>query len=321
MLEKSDPNYLYLFNYDYHHSELCKLESRQIFGEEEKNKLLFSKLEIDPSVSPFIKNRLELIAFSADYSEFLKSIEHKNIHIEGFKIEYLIWEDDETNFAERRIKMRDIGYLIEGNPDFDIPSITYGVCKIENIWYFGVLAKQDIGWQKHKNKPCSFSISIGMTIGKSLVGIASKGDKSDRILDACCGVGTVLLEACFAGFYIEGCDINPKACKHSASNLAHYGYEAQVHCADIGNLNRKYDVAIIDLPYNLYSHSDDSTVSHIIESTAKLTSRIVIVSISDIQSLIDKASLKVTDFGTVPKKGKSKFTRNVWVCEINNGLD
>lgn len=307
--------YLYLFNYDYHHSELCKLESRQIFGEEENGKLLFSNLEIDPSVSPFIKNRLELISSSADYSEFLHNIVEKNIHVEGFKVEYLIWENDATDFGGRRKKMKDIGYRIEGNPDFDAPSITYAICKIDDVWHFGVLAKQDIGWHKHKKKPHSFSNSIGMTIGKSLVAIASKGDKSNQMLDACCGVGTVMLEACFAGFDMEGCDINPKACKHTEENLAHYGYEAKVHCSDIQELSRTYDSAIVDLPYNLYSHSDDAIVSHIIKSTAKLTARIVIVSISDIENMLSDAGLKIIDFGTVPKKGKSKFTRNIWVCE------
>ncbi|MFT6963233.1 MAG: tRNA G10 N-methylase Trm11 [Flammeovirgaceae bacterium] len=320
--KKKNPDYLYTFNYDYHHSDLCKLESRQVFGEEEMNKLLFSNLEIDPSISPFIKNRLELISSSADYSEFLQNIEDKNIHIEGFKIEYLIWENDVTDFAERREKMKDIGYRIEGNPNFDTPSITYAVCKIENIWYFGVLAKQDVGWYHHKQKPCSFSNSIGMTIGKSLVGIASKGDKSNRLLDACCGVGTILLEACFAGFSIEGCDINPNACKHTEANLAYYSYSANVYCSDIKelgkSLDKQYDAVIIDLPYNLYSYSNDEIVLNIIESTAKLAPRIVIVSISDIENLIKKAGLEISDFGTVEKRGKSKFTRKIWVCEVDN---
>ena len=103
-------SYIYSFNYDYHHSELCKLESRQIFDKEEKNKLLFSNIKVDPSISPFIKNRFEIISSSENYSELLKNIEKENIRLDGFKVEYLILEGDSTSYAERLNKLRDIGY-------------------------------------------------------------------------------------------------------------------------------------------------------------------------------------------------------------------
>ncbi|MFT7590626.1 MAG: tRNA (guanine10-N2)-dimethyltransferase, partial [bacterium] len=188
-------------------------------------------------------------------------------------------------------------------------------CFYENIWYFGVTVKAKTDWRQHKTKPYSFSNSICMIIGKTLVSMASKGDKTNRLLDACCGVGTILLEACISGFNMEGCDINPKACNHTLKNLEHYSYAAKVHCSDIKDLDKKYDAAIIDLPYNLFSYSTDSITLHIIGSATKLTDRIVIVSISDIEPLIIKSGLKISDFGTVGKRGKSKFTRNIWVCE------
>ncbi|MFT4599732.1 MAG: tRNA (guanine10-N2)-dimethyltransferase, partial [Arenicella sp.] len=67
-------DFLYTFNYDYHLDALCKLESRQIFDKEEKDKLLFSPFKIDPSISAFIKTRLEIIALSENYSELLEKI-------------------------------------------------------------------------------------------------------------------------------------------------------------------------------------------------------------------------------------------------------
>ena len=308
-------HYIYTFKYDYHHSELCKLESRQIFDKGEKNNLLFSDIKVDPSISPFIKNRFEIILSSEDYSELLKSIKNENIHIDGFKAEYLILTGDATGYSERLEKLKDIGYRIEGEPDYNTPSVTYAVCHYENIWYFGVLIKHDTDWHKHKKKPCSFSNSISMTIAKTLVSIASKGNKTIPLLDACCGVGTVMLEACCAGFNIEGCDINWKACKHTRENLASYNYTANVYRSDIKDLDKKFDAAIIDLPYNLYTLSNDAITLNIIESTAKLTTRIVVVSISDIETIIKKSGLIISDFSTVEKRGKSKFTRNIWVCE------
>ena len=124
-----------------------------------------------------------------------------------------------------------------------------------------------------------------------------------------------MLEGCNSGFNIEGCDINLKACENTRENLSYYNYTANVYLTDIKDHNKKYDAAIIDLPYNLYAYSNDTIISNIIESTAKLSARIVIVSISDIETIIKKSGLKISDFCTVEKRGKIKFTRNIWVCE------
>jgi len=239
----------------------------------------------------------------------------KDLHVEGFKAEYLVLEGDTTGYERRLDKLKDIGYRIAGEPDYINPTITYAICHYKNCWYFGVLVKHQVDWQKHRKKPCSFSNSINMNIAKTLVSIASKGDKTKMLLDACCGVGTIMLEACVSGFRIAGADINWKTCKHARENLAYFSYTAQVYCTDVKDLDKKYDAAIIDLPYNLYTYSNDSITAHIIESIAKLTDRIVLVSMSDIESIIHKSGLKVTDFSSVEKRGKSKFTRNIWVCE------
>jgi tRNA G10 N-methylase Trm11 len=311
----SKHKYIYSFKYNHHHSELCKLESRQIFGEEEKNNLLFTNIKVDPSISPFIKSRFEIVLFSKDYNELLINIEKQNIQFEGFKAEYIILDGDDTGYKERLNKLRDIGYRIEGVPDYNEPLIIYSICKYADIWYFGVLEKHNIDWHQHKQKPHSFSNSIGMVIAKSLVNIASKGDKTKLLLDACCGVGTVILEACFSGYNIEGCDINWKAFNHTRENLAHYNYIAKLYQSDIKDLDKNFAAVIIDLPYNIYSYSNDTISLSIIESAAKLSNRIVIVAVSDIETLIEKSGLKISDFCTVEKRGKSNFTRKIWVCE------
>lgn len=312
------PSYLYSFKYDVHHTELCKLEARQVFGKEATDKVLFSDIEIDPTVSPFIKNRLAIILSADSYEQLLEKVKNQNIHAEGFTADYLILEGDSTEFKERRKKQNDIGHCIEGEPDFNSPSITYAICHHQNIWYFGISTIHNPDWHKHKKKPCSFSNSISMTIAKTLVSLASKGVKTNTLLDGCCGVGTIMLEACCSGFKIDGCDINWKAVKHSRENLEYFKYAANVFCSDIKDLENQYDAIIIDLPYNLYSYSNDEITQNIIASAAKLSRRVVIVSIMDIESIIKNAGLNVVDSCTVEKKGKSKFVRTIWVCESDS---
>lgn len=154
-----------------------------------------------------------------------------------------------------------------------------------------------------------------MNVAKALINIATKANKEVTMLDACCGVGTIMLEACFAGFNIEGSDINWRVCRQSRENLSHFGYEANVYKSDIKDISQRYDAAIIDLPYNLFSCADDDHVSHIIESTAEVSDRLVIVSTSDISPFINKTGFSITDHCEVSKRGKATFTRRVWLCE------
>jgi len=309
--------HIYSFTYDNTESELCKLESRYIFKKEEKNRLIFSDIKVAPSSSAFIKNRLDLISFSEDYATLINEIKKEGICIEGFKVEYLVFDGDTTEYSVRLQKLRDVGYSIEGKPDYYSPTITYALCYCEGVWYFGVLIKNDFAWHRHKEKPCSYSNSISINIAKSLVNIAGKGNKSKKLLDACCGVGTIMLEACFAGMNIEGCEINWKICRNARKNLSHFNYCANVYRSDIKDINKRYDAAIIDLPYNLVSVATESDIVHIIESTAEITNRLVIVSTSDIASLITNVGFTISDHCSVRKKGKRNFARKIWVCEKN----
>lgn len=315
------PTYIYFYNYDATENDLCKLESRYLFEKEEKDKLLFSSIKAEPSWSAFIKNRLEIRLSSHDYITLIDQIKEENISQEGFKVEYMVANGDATAYPERLSKLKDVGYSINGMPDYYHPTITYGICYHAGIWYFGNLVKNNFEWLKHKQKPHSYSISIGISLAKALVNIAGKSNKESRILDACCGVGTILLEACFAGKRIEGCDINWKVCNAARKNLAHFNYEAEVFHSDIKDITTQYEAAIIDLPYNLFSTSSDAEMVHIIESTAALTDRLVIISTSDIGAIIEQAGFILTDYCRVSKKGKATFARKVWVCQKRNTLE
>ncbi|RXQ90403.1 SAM-dependent methyltransferase [Ancylomarina salipaludis] len=308
-------NYIYAFIYDNTESELCKLESRCLFNKEEKNKLLFSDVKVEPSSSAFIRKRLDVKLVSEDYASLISQIKKEKLCVEGFKVEYLVLHGDTTAYASRLEKLRDIGYSIDGNPDYYKPIITYALCYYKGTWFFGTLLKNDFAWEKHNKKTYSYSNSININIAKALVNIAAKSNKENKLLDACCGVGTIMLEACFAGNKIEGCDINWKVCRQARENLSHFNYTTNVYRSDIKDIDNRYDASIIDLPYNLFSCADDNTISHIIESAAEITDRLVIVSISDIANLINKAGLKLSDYCSVSKKGKANFARKIWLCE------
>lgn len=309
--------YIYSFNYDTTEKDLCRLESKYIFDVEEENKLIFSDIKVDPSKSAFIKRRLDIISSSDDYSSLISKIKKENISSTGFKIEYLVYHGDTTAYTDRLKKLKDVGFSIEGIPDYYNPTISYALSYYQGVWYFGTLIKNNLAWHKHKQKPCSYSNSITTNIAKTLVNIAIKENKEKTILDACCGVGTIMLEACFAGNNIDGCDINPKICKGAQENLSYFNYSAEINNCDIKDINKKYGAVIIDLPYNLFSRATESDVLHIVKSSAQITNRLVIVSCADITEIIENTGFSISGYCSVSKVGKKSFARKIWVCDKN----
>lgn len=308
--------YIYSFGYANAESELCKLESKYLFNKEEKDRTLFSAIKVDPSHSAFIKKRVDVILSCEDYSLLVNQVSQAGISTEGFKVEYLVVDGDATDYQDRLEKLREIGYCIEGEPDYYKPRVTYALCYYKKIWYFGIVTKNNLDWYKHKQKPCSNSNSIKTNIAKALVNIATKGDTKNKLIDACCGVGTVILEACFAGYNIEGCDINWKQCRAARENISHFNYNAEVYRSDIKDITKRYDAAIVDLPYNLLSRATDSDIYHIIKSTGEIADRLVVVSTADITNLIGEIGYTILDYCSISKIGKKNFTRNIWICEV-----
>ena len=309
------PLHIYTYNYDSNESELCKLESFHLFNKEEKHKLLFSPIKMEPSCSAFIKKRMDVMFKSDDYLLLIELIKKEKICVEGFKVEYLVLHGDQSEYRERLSKLKDIGYSIEGIPDYYHPTITYALCFYEDTWYFGVLHKDDFEWHKHKQKPNSYSNSISVKVAKALINFASFGNKDAKIIDACCGVGTIMLEACFSGYSIEGCEINEKIYNDARENLAHFNYSAHIFHSDIKDVHKKYDTAIVDLPYNLFSYADEQTHFEILKAVASISNRMVIASTSDISEILNALDLTIKDTCIVQKRRKANFSRKIWICE------
>lgn len=307
--------YLYTFNYDRVEADLCKLESRAVFGKEESNKQLFSDIEIEPSISAFIKCRVEIMASSQHFEELVTTLKRKSIKLNDFKVSYLSLASDQATIDEKKDKARQLGYCFFGYPNFDNPTTTFAICHNNGVWYFGTLLEKDKSWHKHKHKPRLYSSSISTNIAKTLVNVATKANKDATIIDACCGVGTIMLEACFSGYQIEGCDISWKICNDAKENLSHFNYTATVYDSDIAAIQKTFDAAIIDLPYSLSSHTTEEEILHIIQSTACIAKRLVIVSTTDIANMLSTIGLTIIDSCTVSKRGKVTFARKIWVCE------
>lgn len=320
MYQLEDRLFLYNLNYSEYEEALCAIEFRALFNEELKEKILFSSIEVDPSVSPFIKNRFEILYETSTFEDLLAFVDEYKNDARDFDIKYLKLLSGDPLAEKRNTLCKIVGERMKHPRNFKSPETLYSITYYQDKWYFGVLIKNSYEWREHNNRPHTYSNSLNIHLAKVLINLAGMGDLTKSIIDPCCGAGTVVLEGCFAGYNIAGSDISRKTSWNALRNLRHFGYNASIRHQAIEDIEEHYDSSIIDLPYGLYSQTTPEAQAMIIRNAKRISDRIVIVSSEDIRDMIVKEDLKVVDSCKLIKTVNREFARYVWVCESESSV-
>lgn len=307
--------YIYNVNYNVQDHNLCAFEFRALFDDEFKDKVFFTDKEVDPSISPFLKNKLKIIYKKKTFNEILDAIITDDFRANDFMVKYVAMYNRDPNIDQGKKLSKEVGLRIYGYPSFQSPIIMLGITFYQGYWYFGYLKQNNYEWRNHNQKPYSFSSALGVNMAKVLINAAGRGDTSKRLIDTCCGVGTVILEGVFAGYNICGWEINSKVAEFARLNLAHYQYNAKIVTGDMKDIKEHYDAVIADLPYNNFSHFDEEKQWDIIKHAKQIAGKMVIVTSTDIREKLNSEQLKIVDFCRAEKTIKGDFTRYIWICE------
>ncbi len=305
-------NYLYTYSWEPNEESLCALEKRSLFGDSSESGILRSPVEIDPSRSPFIRERLEIVCEGHDLEELLNEI-HQLEAVDGFKVVYVQNPDaDRVGFKKLRRIEKEVGLHLKGEAELVNPHIWFGVAKTNDSWVFGYYVKNEAVWLHHVKKPHSYSTALGTRVARAVVNIAVPETEGIKMIDPCCGIGTVLVEALSMGIDIVGSDRNPLILDGVKENIAHFGLEGEVSLKDINDVTGSYDVAVIDLPYNLCSVITDDEQLEMLQSARRFAEKVVIVTLEDVDANVGKAGFDIIDRCEV---SKGRFVRQVLVCK------
>ncbi|WP_407271375.1 TRM11 family SAM-dependent methyltransferase [Radiobacillus sp. PE A8.2] len=308
----------YIYNYACSEEEdqLCRLEMRALFGVNAVSKVMESSLCVDPSRSPFIRGRLDVIFQGNKIDEIFDQVKGLPDIAETFKVEFIKLstnaEQEQIEYSERLKLVRAVGSIVKGKADLHNPEKIFGILFLEGRWIFGVYHENKAIWLQHKQKPHSYSTALNTRVARAIVNIAVPNPIGIKVIDPCCGIGTVLVEALSMGIKITGSDINPLVMKGARENIAHFGLSGEVALKDIREISSNYDVAIIDLPYNLCSVITIEEQLEMLECAREFARKVVLVTVEQIDSIIDKAGFQITDRCELKKR---TFTRQVIVCE------
>lgn len=308
----------FIYTYIRHTDEydLCCLEMRAFFGFDVQSNILLSDRKIDPSRSPFMKERIDVLFEADGFESMLESLSCLKLGETTFKVVCLntmtLDLTAKVGHPERRKLERLVGMSIDSEPDFDNANITFGFLQLDSTWYFGELVESEAVWFHHQRKPHMYSTALSTRVARAVANIAAPHPDGIRVIDPCCGIGTVLVEALSMGIDIVGRDINPLVVLGSRKNIAHFGLEGSVELGPIAEVTEQYDVGIIDMPYNLFTHISVEGQQAIIKEAHRFAPKLIVVTIDTIDHMVTEAGYTITD-RCIVKKGH--FERQILVCQ------
>ncbi len=313
--QKRQTNYLYTYNCYEEERSLCALEMRSLFGREPQASMVESHVKIDPSRSPFMKERISVIYEEESFQNLLKQVATLQVTGETFKVIYVKTsgpsKTEQEGFENRRAIEKEIGLHINGVADIHHPQRLFGVMVVNGRWVLGDYVKSESIWFRHQQKPHSYSTALNTRVARAVVNIAIPNPNGIKAIDPCCGIGTVLVEALSMGINIVGSDRNPLVLGGARENIVYFGLTGEVTLKDIRDVTNEYDVAIIDLPYNLCSVITPEEQTEMLQSARRFAKKVVVVTVESIDEILVNAGFVITDRAVIKKMS---FTREVIVC-------
>lgn len=305
-------SYLYMYRSHENESGLCELELNVLLqGDRLGAGLIITREKIDPGRSPYLTGRIDILASSEsldDIAEYAAGIPFA----EGETFKVFCPREVEGTYDEHRRLERIVGARMAGQADMKNPGRVYGIAVHDGRIWFGPYTESDRSWQERKNKPHNYSTGLGVALARSAANIAAPRPQGIKILDPCCGMGSVLIEGLSMGMDMTGCDLNPLAVRGARGNLRHFGYsERIVTLGDMRELDGFYDAAVLDMPYNLCSVLPQEDTAEMLAALRRLTARAVIISTESLEEEIARAGFAVIG-GCIVSKGS--FQRSLWLC-------
>jgi tRNA G10 N-methylase Trm11 len=321
-LEQSG-KYVYVFACHEDEQALCQLELRTLLGADAviDARYAVSARRVEPSRSPFLKLRLD-VAFEADsLAELASELETLTVRSATFKVVFAE-TDTAVSYDRQRNVERELGLGLRGKAEMRRPEQYFAVTELGGRWLFGEGSYGEAVWLQHQQKPQNYSTALGTRLARAVVNIAVPEVAGTRVVDPCCGIGTVLVEAMSMGIDIVGYDINPLAVRGARVNLDHFGMPDVVQVADMrtlvphptalqGSPDPIYDALILDMPYNLCSVLPEDEKLDMLQTARRLSQRAVIITTEQIDPILIKAGFHIDSRCTV---NKGNFSRQIIVC-------
>lgn len=304
--------YLYSINNNVLANELCKYEMECIFNDYDE--YIFSDINVSSNKSVFIKEKMNILFSSNTFEGIVEQIKETQVRYETFKMTFMRISDDGMHHADYLANIIELANSINGEGDLKTPEYLLAIAKINNVWYFGHYEKNDYAWKINNQKPFSYSNAMSADLSRSIINIATCNDNGTKIIDPCCGVGTVIIDGLMQGVNIEGVEINDQIGLKAQKNLGYMELDQVIIIGDMHDITKYYDVSILDIPYGIMSITDTTLQQDLINGCFKISDKLVLVSSENLNHMIEMSGYNIIKEIAIKKHNNAKFSRYVTVC-------
>ena len=287
--------FLYYLTKDKGEEELFDFDKIRFFNSLVPN-IYLTEDDVKINSSIFIKYKLNILAKDEEFSSLIKTV--KELPLDNNKHKVVFLKND--NVENRQDYIISLAYAISGTAEFKNPNVIYGLAYYNNMYYFGLLEERKK--DKFKSLLHSYSNSCTSRLAWFLSTLA-KG----RVLDPCCGVGTIALHLLDNNFDVVLNDINRKIATQAKENLQYFGYNLNVTTYDIAAVSGKYDTLILDMPYNHFTQCSEEDKEKILTNALRLSDYVIILATDD--------QLQFKNLKHKLKLYKNNFTRYVYILD------
>ncbi|AWB43649.1 RNA methyltransferase [Paenibacillus sp. CAA11] len=308
----------FIYTYACHEDELelCELELGILLNASPCGRYVESSAKVDPSRSPFVHERIAVQLEAPSLAELAVKAEGLELGGQTFKL-LCVDADNPLPYEEKRANERLVGQSIRGRAQMKRPDRLLGLAYAGGRWVLGECQQSEPVWLRHNDKPRHYSTALSTRVARAAVNIAVPRPEGIRLVDPCCGIGTVLIEALSMDIDAEGYDLNPLAVRGARENLQHLGMPDIVRVGDIRQLQGRYDALILDLPYNLCSVLTKDEQLELLHSAYRLAERVVIISAEPADEAIREAGLQIQQRCSICK---GRFVRQLLLCFAEQSL-
>ncbi len=308
--------FAYLLTFDPSEAALARLELFAMCGAPlpqplapepaASQRIVFWNIACDISSAAYPFLLIEVLCQAESFPALVQSVAAMGLRADPFAVQVIrVPPRPRMNTVEAAAAL---GRLIHGTVNLEKPAVRFVCLAQQDRYIFGrELSRSRRDWHDAAQRPANFSNALPPRFARALVNIVAA--PGDRLLDPCCGVGTVLIEAARVGARPEGVEISPANAANARRNLQAFGLaHVPVHRADARDWSGHYDAAIIDLPYGVTSVAHESLHRSIVSNIARLAPRLAVITARDDSHLWRQIGLRVIAVAPVPA---SRLVRHV----------
>lgn len=296
--------YVYLVHAQDPEEQLAAAEAWAFTGQEPQGRLVYAPQAVDISHAAYLRSCVAIEARGDSLEELVADCRRAGLTYERFKLEVLR-PPPRLQFLSPDATLQ-VANAITGRPDLTAPQVRLAIVASDQGWVCGrLIAKGRNRWLEGMHRPHHFSSALPQRLSRALVNLVAA--PGETLIDPCCGIGTVLMEALDAGIVAFGADMNGPMLKLVATNLEHFGLPCRLFRADATKLTGDFAGAVLDLPYgrNLIGNLD--LWRRLIAPLREAARRTVIVAPRRLDDLLAELGFRQIRLVSVPKGGLTRW--------------